>query len=158
MPWANCAADRKNYRNSLVDAQRFSRRGVRSSGNLDFPEGSTEHSGNHDSTTMIRVHTSGDSPENDRFSGFHHPMMIHQKMRAFQDFTTQSILAVTSRRSGTVQNRPVPALKDSRTKAQKNPNPNSMDFGMRTEKHGTTTIRRYDDTTIRRYDDTILFW
>ena len=38
--------------------------------------------------------------------------MIHQKMRAFQDFTTQSIFAVTSRRSGTVQNRPVPALAD----------------------------------------------
>ena len=38
--------------------------------------------------------------------------MIHQKMRAFQDFTTQSIFAVTSRRSGTVQNRPVPALDD----------------------------------------------
>ena len=30
----------------------------------------------------------------------------------FQDFTTQSILAVTSRRSGTVQNRPIPALDD----------------------------------------------
>ena len=30
--------------------------------------------------------------------------MIHQKMIDFQDFTTQSILAVTSRRSGTVQN------------------------------------------------------
>ena len=38
--------------------------------------------------------------------------MIHQKMIDFQDFTTQSILAVTSRRSGTVQNRPVPALTD----------------------------------------------
>ena len=41
--------------------------------------------------------------------------MIHQKMRAFQDFTTQSIFAVTSRRSGTVQNRPVPALDDRGT-------------------------------------------
>ena len=38
--------------------------------------------------------------------------MIHQKMIDFQDFTTQSIFAVTSRRSGTVQNRPVPALAD----------------------------------------------
>ena len=38
--------------------------------------------------------------------------MIHQKMRAFQDFTIRSILAVTSCRSGIVQNRPVPALGD----------------------------------------------
>ena len=38
--------------------------------------------------------------------------MIHQKRIDFQDFTTQSIFAVTSRRSGTVQNRPVPALDD----------------------------------------------
>ena len=37
---------------------------------------------------------------------------IHQKMIDFQDFTTQSIFAVTSRRSGTVQNRPIPALDD----------------------------------------------
>ena len=33
----------------------------------------------------------------------------------FQDFTIQSIFAVTSRRSGTVQNRPIPALADQRT-------------------------------------------
>ena len=38
--------------------------------------------------------------------------MIHQKMIDFQDFTTHSIFAFTSRRSGTVQNRPVPALDD----------------------------------------------
>ena len=38
-------------------------------------------------------------------------------------------------------------------KLKKNEEPIPIGSAMRREKHGITTIRRYDDTMIRRYDD-----